>query len=156
LNGETTCASCRSQSRSGACCCSWLLLQVSDTGKGLSISTIERPDKDWAVEEAARIRASGGPEPSTDTGKLPDQAETAVGNSWSWLQCCMHVLSIVILHLHACLWESSIRCCAPRAGSDPVTDLLGPRYRPRSAIQVSRVKEGWRRRIRMQVDDMTA
>ena len=59
----------------------WLLLQVSDSGEGLSISTIERPDKDSAVEEADRFRASGGPEPSTKTCKLPDDAETAVGNS---------------------------------------------------------------------------
>ena len=76
----------------------WLLLQVSDSGEGLSISTIERPDKDWAVEEAAKIRASGGPEPSTDTGKLLDEAETAVSNSWSWSHSCACL----------CLWGISM------------------------------------------------
>jgi len=128
---------------------------MADTGKGLLISTIERPGKDWSVKEAARNRASGGPEPSTDIGKQPNEAETAVGNGLSWVRCCMHALLTQCRRSSLCLWESSI-CCDPRAGSDPVTDLLGPRCRPRSAMQVSRVKEGWRRRIRMQVDDVTA
>ena len=65
---------------------------MADTGKGLLISTIERPGKDWSVKEAARNRASGGPEPSTDIGKQPNEAETAVGNGLSWVRCCMHAL----------------------------------------------------------------
>jgi hypothetical protein len=61
------------------------------TCKGLSISTTGRPGRDWVVEEAAKNRAPGGPEPPTDTGKLPEEANTALGNSWSW---CMKFICL--------------------------------------------------------------